>query len=1061
MKYTLGVDVGIASVGFAGVNILSQSISFCGVHIFEAAENPKDGASLAAPRREKRGMRRVIGRRAQRKKALRNLFLQFGLSDVEAIDSAPFAPPEQSVWDLRKEALERLLADGELSRILFHIAKRRGFQSNRKGVEDNDTEGKKALSGAIELQEAMVAAAAPTIGAYLATLDKKRNGDGSYERFVTRDLLREEVRQIFEAQTHFGNAKTTPEFLTAYAGSGKKGERNTPEGDGIAFYQRPLKSSEDLVGFCTLEPAEKRAPRFAYTAELFVLWSKLNNARIKSVGGNERELTLDEKNRLAEKAHTLKSLSYKQARKELDLQDEERFNLSYRKISDEDDAWEKIRDTAEKADFLKLPGYHALKNILGGNGDASWQKWTGADRDKLDEIARTLSFYEDKKQVDELLSDLEIDFRQREELAKITHFSKVVDLSLKTIRNILPHMQAGMTYDKACAAAGYDHSRKQNRKLKKVPVFEDVRNPVVNRALAQTRKVINACIREYGMPESIIVEMSRDLGRAFKDRKNIEREQKKNQAYREEARQHIAEIIGGIPDNISGEDILKYRLWKDQKAMCCYCGSEITPVMLKDAVATQIDHILPYSRSWNDSYMNKVICHTSCNQDKANRTPYEWLAGTHAWEGIELFSRQLPPRKAENLLMQNFDDEKAEQWKDRALNDTRYISRLLKNHLAHSLDLGEGVRVQTRNGMLTSNLRGAWGLGKTRENDRHHAVDAIVLACSTQAMVQQHANWNKYAARRQNPAARPLPPSPWENFRHDVMNKVFGEKNAQGIREGGIFVSRMPVRKITGAAHEETVRSIRKSDGKIIQRVKLSSLTPARLEDLVDKDRNIKLYNVLKERLDAHGGKPDKAFAAPVYMPTNDPNKQGPRINAVRVVTSEKSGVPINGGLASNGDMVRVDVFLKEGKYFLVPIYVHHFAQDRLPNKAIFQGKTEDEWPEMDDKDFIFSLYKNDLVRVKKNEKEEFWGYYVGTDRATGNVSFKAHDGSPAFGKDGSKRSGVKTLLAFEKYSVDYFGNIFPKTSPGIREKRRDVAQRDDSKSGAAEPVQRSVATGE
>jgi len=1061
MKYTLGVDVGIASIGFAGVNILSQSIPFCGVHIFEAAENPKDGASLAAPRREKRGMRRVISRRAQRKKALRCLFRRHGFGNVDAaIDAAPFAPPEKSVWDLRKEALERLLTEGEFIRVLFHIAKRRGFQSNRKGGEDNDTEGKKALSGARELQEAMRAAAAPTIGAYLATLDKKRNGDGSYERFVTRELLREEVRKIFEAQARFGNAKATPELLTDYAGSGKKEERNTPEGDGIAFYQRPLRSSEDLVGFCTLEPAEKRAPRFSYTAELFVLWSKLNNTRIRNVDGRERELTLDEKNRLAEKAHMLKSLSYKQARKDLGLQDEERFNLSYRKISEEDNTWEKIRDAAEKADFLKLPGYHALKGVLGAGGDMAWQKWTTeSGRKKLDEVARILSFYEDRKEVDALLAALDIDFQQREELAKITHFSKVVDLSLKAIRNILPHMQQGLTYDKACDAAGY--SRKQNKKLKKVPVFEDVRNPVVNRALAQARKVINACIREYDMPESIIVEMSRDLGRSFKDRKNIEREQKKNQAYREEARHHIAEIIGVVPENVSGEEILKYRLWKEQKALCCYCGSEITPAMLKDAVATQIDHILPYSRSWNDSYMNKVICHTSCNQEKANRTPYEWLAGTPGWESVVLFARQLPPRKAEHLLMQNFDDEKAGQWKDRALNDTRYIAKLLKNHLENSLDLGDGVRVQTRNGALTANLRRAWGLGKRRDNDRHHAVDAIVLACSTQAMVQQHANWNKYEARRKNPAARPAPPSPWENFRQDVMNKVFGEKNAQGIREGGIFVSRMPVRKVTGAAHEETIRSIRKSDGKAIQRVKLSALTPARLEDIVDKERNIKLYSVLKERLDAHGGKPDKAFAEPVYMPTNDPAKKGPRINSVRVVTNEKSGVPINGGLASNGDMVRVDVFLKEGKYYLVPIYVHHFAQDKLPNKAIVANKPEDEWPEMDDRDFIFSLYKNDLVMIR-SKKEEFWGYYAGTDRSVASISIKCHDADKSVWNSGQKTGiGVKTLLSFEKYSVDYFGNIFPKHSPGIREKRRGVAQRDDSKSGAAEPVQRAAATGE
>lgn len=1063
MVYNLGIDIGIASTGFAGIEVDNggkpKNIKFCGVHIFEAAENPKDGASLAAPRREKRGMRRVIGGRAQRKKAIRRLLAQHGLHNIEVIDI-----PEagKSVWDLRKEALERRLDDAEFVRVLFHIAKRRGFQSNRKGSEPNDTEGKKALNGAKELQEAMVAANAPTVGAYLATLPKKRNGDGSYDRFVTRDLLRQEVKKIFEVQKKFGNEKATPELLLTYAGDGDPKKRNTLEGDGIAFYQKPLQSSENLVGTCVLT-GEKRAPKFSYTAELFVLWSKLNNTRLKNVSGIEEKLTPDQKNKLLNLTHKNKTgVTYKQARKELGLGNDERFNIGYRKIKDEDDSWEKIRDTAEKADFLKLTGYHALKSALDTGSEADWTKWIGSEREKLDQIAWILSFEKDIKRITDRLAGLGLKAGQIDRLTDITSFSKSVDLSLKAIRDILPYMQDGLTYDKACEEAGYNHSRKDNKGLDKIPPFDDIRNPVVNRALAQARKVINACIREYGMPETIIVELARDAGIPFGDRnpKAIERQQKKNESYRNEAKAHMAEILGIIPDNISGEDILKYRLWKEQKAACCYCGFEITPATLKDPLATQIDHIIPYSRSWNDSYMNKVLCHLSCNQEKGNRTPYEWLNSTGRWDGIEAFARSLPPKKGENLLIENFDEEKANNWKSRALNDTRYMARALKNHLEQSLALGEGNRVQTRNGALTANLRGAWGLSKTRENDRHHAVDAIVLACSTQGMVKQHADWNKYEARRKNPAQQPLPPAPWETFRSDVMNKVFGPKNEQGIRTGGIFVSRMPVRKVTGAAHQETIRSIKKlADGsqKIIQRVKLSGLTLPMLENIVDKDRNIKLYAILKERLEAHGGKTDKAFAEAIYMPTNDPEKQGPRINSVRIITNEKSGLEINGGLASNGDQIRIDVFQKNGRYFLIPIYVHHFTQAHLPNKAIIQGKDERDWEDVTDDMFLFSLYKNDLIRIQ-SKNDEYFAYYMGTvDRSTGNISIRTHDSDSSFGKDGTTRTGVKTLLAFEKYSVDYFGNKHRIK----KELRLGVAHGDDSESSETEPFQRAVAAGE
>ena len=307
-------------------------------------------------------------------------------------------------------------------------------------------------------------------------------------------------------------------------------------------------------------------------------------------------------------------------------------------------------------------------------------------------------------------------------------------------------------------------------------------------------------------------------------------------------------------------------------------------------------------------------------------------------------------------------------------------------------------------------------------------------------MVQKLSSWDKYEARRKKPSERPLPPKPWNSFRDDAINAV-----------NEIFVSRMPVRKITGSAHEDTIRSIREIDGqrKIIQRIKLKSLTLAKLEDMVDKDRNFKLYNVLKERLEEHGGKADKAFAKPIYMPVNDLAKTAPRINYINIITKEKTGIVINEGLASNGDMVRVDVFQKEGKYFLVPIYAHHFSKkdEPLPNNAILAYKDEKDWEEMNDKDFIFSLCKNDLVHVK-SKKEEYFAYYVGTHRGTGSINIRTHDRDASFGKDGDSSTGVKTLLSFEKYSVDYFGN----KNRIKKEKRLGVAQCDDSKSSKDKP---------
>lgn len=1097
MAYNLGIDIGIASIGFAGANRDTQSILSSGVHIFEAAENPKTGASLAEPRRTKRGMRVVIHRRAVRKHDIRRLLAKYGLKDIEQIDCSRHLDKTgkgnhpTSPWDLRKAALERRLTDAEFARILFHIAKRRGFQSNKKGGEANDLEGKKALSGAQDLQVAMTNACAPTIGAYLSTLSKQRNGDGSYERFVTRDLLREEIKEIFKMQRKFGNDKATAQLEYEYAGSGKPEERNTREGDGFAFYQRPLQSSEHLVGSCFFT-GEKRAPKFSYTAELFILWTKLNNCKIKDMKGNERVLTQDEKNRLAEKTHALKSFSYKQARKELDLSENERFNIGYRQIDKSDNTWEKIRDSAEGKDFLKLAGYHALKAALDTGSTADWQRWIGPDRDKLDDIARILSFHEDKKEVDKMFSAHELNEEQKKKLCGISNFSKTVDLSLTALRNILPHMQKGVLYDEACRECGYDHSRRENKGLGKIPPFEDVRNPVVNRALAQARKVINAVIRKHGMPDNIIVELARDVGKPFKDRKDIEREQKKNESYREEAKKHVAEILGMIPDSVRGGDILKYRLCQEQQHFCLYCGSKITPDQFKDGTSTQIDHIIPYSRSWDDSYMNKVLCHTGCNQEKENRTPFEWLGSTKRWDGVISESSKLPPKKAERLLTESFDEKKANEWKERALNDTRYMARLLKNHLEEHLNLGQGNRVQTRNGQLTAHLRGAWGFpDKDRRNDRHHAIDAIVLACSTQSMVQKLSEWNKYEARRKNPAERPFPPVPWENFRADAMAAVYGPKNADGKREGGIFVSRMPVRKITGAAHQDTIYSHRQVINQETGERENSTIAVSRkpLRDLIDpkkkgeelyklllqkiekihhKDTRSKgVYKAIKQRVEDYQREdkdPKTVFNVPIYMSASRRSLakgkvHGEEIRHIRLNEGYTTGLSLYkgeiarttdkaeklGAIAPNtqGGMVRVDVFCKPNKrgvseYYLCPVYIYHFAQQKLPSTLCGLESGVDESFK-----FLFSLCKNDLVRIKVSENESVEGYYTKTDvSGSGRIWLRAHDSDLSFGKDSpEKRFSVKTALSFEKYSVDYFGNI----RKVEREVRRGVADLDDS----------------
>ena len=153
MRYVLGLDIGISSVGFAICDLVGKKIEHAGVHLFERPEVPKTGASLASQRSAKRRQRRQIKRKRQRRDQVSLLLAEFGFPTDElssVISRKDFEDrSNKTLWDIRAEAVERSLADDELAAVLFHIAKHRGFQSNRKRDRRKDEETGK-INKAIE-----------------------------------------------------------------------------------------------------------------------------------------------------------------------------------------------------------------------------------------------------------------------------------------------------------------------------------------------------------------------------------------------------------------------------------------------------------------------------------------------------------------------------------------------------------------------------------------------------------------------------------------------------------------------------------------------------------------------------------------------------------------------------------------------------------------------------------------------------------------------------------------------------------------------------------------------
>ena len=1038
-KYTLGLDIGIASVGWAVIDNEGKKIIKSGVRCFNRAENPKTGESLALPRRLKRSVRRIIRRRHQRLCRIVKLLRESGL-DFEKKDFIYFDP-----WKLRCDALKRKLKEEEFACILLHIAKRRGFKSAKKikkvdinndSIEkDNKSdERSKMLSGVSGLKAELEKSGCETIGEYLASLSKKRNEPESYKRTVLRELLEDEVKKIFEIQFKVGCAFASNVLLKKYLE--------------IAFTQRPIQSTKDMVGFCEFEKNEKRASKATFTFEKFRnLQFIINNIKISKLPRLESE----DIKRIINLALNDKSgkVTYKKIRKELELRDDEKFlNLKYGRNED----GKKEKDPESEV-AIEFKAYAKLRKAI-ETIDADFWNELKSNIDLYDEIAQILTVEKDERKIKDLLTNKIKDKCQNYEdvvdnLLDCT-FATHGNLSLKAMRKIIPFLEEGLTYDKACLNAGYKHSETTigygNKKF--LPKFENLRNPVVNRSLSQVRKVVNALIREYGSFKDIYIELARDMGKTFKERREIEKRNEKSFETAKERKGNFIDIFKREP--LPGE-IERFRLWQEQSHVCPYCSKNISPHEMENGTLSQVDHIVPFSRSFDDSLNNKVLVCSKCNQEKGNKTPYEWFG-----KDIEKWNRLLETTSSYNIykkrnlyIGQNDNsielEEKLDNFKNRNLNDTRYITREVMKAIKNSLRFEDNKQhVFCRNGHATDLFKKFWGVSylKNRdENDRHHALDAIVVALCSNSANQKLSTFfthHEYANNLiQHSNVKERFELPWETFRYDVEESI-----------ENIFVSRMPIRKITGEAHEETIRSQRvlKDGSKIIlQRIKIKDVTSDNIEKLYEKSRNKKLYDTIKNRLEEFKSEPKKAFLEPIYMPKND-GTQGPQIKSITITTTEKSGLYLNKNenasrrpIASNGSMVRVDIFEKDGKFYGVPIYVADMVKKELPNRACVAYKDESEWILMDSTyNFKFSLYPYDYINLINSKGETTEGYYKSFHRGTAGISeIISHDNSKSFS------SGIKNLKNFEKYTVDVLGNKYKVKS----EKRNGLEKRHNNKS--------------
>jgi CRISPR-associated endonuclease Csn1 len=1022
----LGVDLGIASCGWGVIETSEPDgqVVAAGVRMFDAPLVDKTGEPKSAQRRAARGQRRVVRRRRQRMSAVRKLLQQNELLP----DASPCAlhealrrispkgtHPPITPWTLRAAAHQRALTNDELAIVLGHIARHRGFRSNSKSesnanAADETSKMKKAMEATRE-----GLAKYRSFGDMLANdekfRDRKRNRDKDYSHTAKRSDLEDEVHTIFSAQRRLGNTAATQQLATRFAD--------------VAFFQRPLQDSEKLVGKCPFEPDQMRTARRAPSFELFRYLSRLAHLRI-SVGRSERPLTPDEIALAAMGFGELKkTITFASLREALDLDPNARFaGLPKEK--------ESKLDVAARTGGAAY-GTKTLRDTL---GEGPWQSLVKTP-EKLDRIAEVLSFREDLDSIRAGLREVKLEAAIVDHLhsaaadGAFKDFTRAAHISAVACRNIIPGLREGLAYSDACARIGYDHAARAAISL------DSINSPVTRKAFGEAIKQIRAVACEYGPFDFVHIELARDVGKSAEERAKLSKGLEERTAEKERRRSEAAELLARP---VTDDELLRYELAKEQGWKCIYSGDAVDPKgFAANDTRYQVDHILPWSRFGDDSYLNKTLCTTAANQNKRGRSPFEWYEADKTEADWNLYVarveslKEIKGRKKRNYVLKAAADIE-EKFKARNLTDTQWVTRLLADELTRMFPAPEGKRrVFARPGAITSKLRRAWGLeglkkqnGERLPDDRHHAVDALVLAATTESLLNR---MTREVQKRENEGRQDdifHVQQPWPGFRIDVERAVYGENGRDGV-----FISRAERKRARGKAHDATVKQIREVNGEkvVYERKAVEKLTEKDLELIPVPEPYGKAADPKKLR-------DEMIEALRAWLVAGKPKDRLPRspkgdvIRKVRVATKDSVAVQINGGTVDRGDMARVDVFRKKNKkgkweFYVVPIYPHQIAMmDTPPTKAVIAYKSDDEWTLLDESfEFIWSLNAMSYVAMMKSNGEFIEGYFRGLHRGTGAANVSRHW---TLEKDGATNGiGVKTLADFKKFTVDRLGRKF------------------------------------
>jgi CRISPR-associated endonuclease Csn1 len=720
------------------------------------------------------------------------------------------------------------------------------------------------------------------------------------------------------------------------------------------FYQRKLKSQKHLISHCEFEKGHKAIPKSSPLFQEFRIWQNLNNIVVKNETTKEPFLLEEEL-----KQQIAVELQFKENMTDIQLM-----------------ALCGLKKGSHSVNFKKIEGnrtntalYKAFEKILEIEGyEMDFSKMSPSEiKEAIFSIFETIKINTNLFDFDPAIQGNEFDkqpyyqlwhllYSSEEDeplkrslmtkfgfkenhipfLLNINHQADYGSLSAKAIKKVLPHLMDGQIYDQACLLSGYNHSSSLTTAQNNDRILKDtldlikknsLRNPVVEKILNQMINVINAIIADpsMGKPDEIRVELARELKNNNEQRSEMTKAINKSTTEHEQIRKLLHHEFG--IHRVTRNDIIRYKLWKETDGISLYTGKTIEASKLFSK-EYDIEHIIPKSRLFDDSFSNKTICERQLNIDKSNKTAYSFLEEKLTPEEFDQFEKRIKSlfgkisRTKQNKLLMA-DNEIPEGFIDRQLRETQYIAKKAKEIL---LEVSRNVTATI--GSVTDKLREDWELievmkelnwdkyhklgltkeevGKngerlykiqdwTKRNDhRHHAMDAITVAFTKPAYIQYLNNLNardinnkkanvilgiesKYLKRDKNNKLRFIAPMP--NFREEAKkqlanilisykakNKVVtNNKNITKIKGGTNQKVQLTPR---GQLHKETVY------GKLQQYVtKEEKVNASFTAEYINKVAKKQYREALFTRLSENDNDPKKAFTGknalvknPIYL---------------------------------------------------------------------------------------------------------------------------------------------------------------------------------------------------